>query len=121
MPGQRQPGAPVLRVARHQPTAGFDESLRGAEPLRGLLQTIERKIRAVWRDVDDPFPRLKRAGPVARTRLDVAKIEVGRCRVLVPVDRGLEPFRRAAGVALAQRFFAELVFEKGEDGLIARR
>src|SRR6185436_18518915 len=58
--------------------------------------------------------------PVAATRLDVPQIEVCRRCALVAIDRLLESLRGPPRVALAQRLFAELVFEEGEDGLIAR-
>src|SRR5580765_5907438 len=120
MPGEGEPGAPVLRVAGHQATAGLHEPLRRAEPLTGLLQAIEDEIGALRRDLDNPLPRLERGAPVAATRLYVPQIEVRRRRALVAIDRLLESLRGPGRVALPQRLFAELVFEEGEDGLIAR-
>src|SRR6478735_1574218 len=120
MPRQGEPGPPVLRVAGHEATAGLHEPLRRAEPLTGLLQPIEGKIRALGRNLDDPLPRLQSRGPVAGVRLDFAQIEVRRCRVPVTIDRGLESLRGKRRIALAQRLFAKLVFEEGENGLITR-
>ena len=120
VPGQCESGAPVLRVVADEAAAEPREPFGRGGPDRQGFESIEREIRTVRSDRDQPFLGVRGGGVLCLQNAHVAQVQIRRHRTLVEVNRSLEPADGFGVVHPAHGLEPDLVLEKRENGLVLR-
>ena len=119
VPGEREPGAPVLGVGLDQAAAERGEAAAIVRLRIRALEAGEYEVGALRRFFDHALPGRDGAVGVTLIEPHVAQVQVRGDGMVVELDRGLEPACGFGVVHALERIEAQLVLEERQDLLVS--